>query len=75
MELWHFEFLEGGPKTRKSAENRQKLDPSNLVFIYFRPRPLVRCVPELIFPELGNRPRWKKLWYTGDNENVVNKFR
>ena len=35
MELWHFEFLEGGPKTRKSAENRQKLDLSILVFIFF----------------------------------------
>ena len=37
MELWHFEFLEGGPKTRKSAENRQKMDLLILVFIYFRP--------------------------------------
>ena len=32
MELWHFEFLEGGPKTRKSAKNRQKVDLSILVF-------------------------------------------
>ena len=58
MELWHFEFLEIEPKTRKSAKNRRKLDLSNLVFVYLCHRPLVRCVPELIFPELRNRPRW-----------------
>ena len=39
MELWHFEFLEGGPKTRKSAENWRKLDLSILVFIFFAPAP------------------------------------
>ena len=60
MELWHFEFLEIGPNIQKSAKNWRKLDPSNLIFIYFCPRPLVRCVPELIFPESGNRLRWKK---------------
>ena len=60
MESRHFEFLEGGPKTRKSAENRRKLDPSNLVFIYFRPRPIVRCVPELISQNYGTVRVWKK---------------
>ena len=59
MELWHFEFLEGGPKTRKLAKNRQKLDLWILVFIFLGPRPLVRCVPESVFPELRNRPRWE----------------
>jgi len=72
MEVWHFEILEGGPKTHKIGK---KLDFSFLVFECFHPRPLVRCVPELIFPELGNRPRWEKLRYKTDHDNVVNKFR
>ena len=33
------EFLEGGPKTRKLAENRRKLDLWTLVF-FFVPAPL-----------------------------------
>ena len=60
MELWHFEFLEGGPKKQKSAKNRQKMDLLILVFIYFRPHALLRYVPELIFSELRNRPHWGK---------------
>merc|ERR1719253_2505477 len=39
LELWHFEFSEGGPKTRKSAENRRKSDFSIPVFIFFVPAP------------------------------------
>ena len=31
-----------------------------VVFDFFHPRPVVRCVPELIFPKLGNHPRWEK---------------
>ena len=31
MELWHFDFLEGGLKTQKSVKNWQKLDLSILV--------------------------------------------
>ena len=38
MELWHFEFLEGGPKRPKIGKNWQKLDLSILVFIYFLPQ-------------------------------------
>ena len=40
MDLWHFEFLEGGPKTRKLAENWRKLDLLILVVFYFVPAPL-----------------------------------
>ena len=39
MELWHFEFLEGGPKIQKSAKNRRTLDLSILVLSYFAPAP------------------------------------
>ena len=35
MELWHFEFLEIGPKRPKIGENWRKLDLSILVFIFF----------------------------------------
>ena len=75
MELWHFEFLELGPKTGKSAENRRKLDLSILVFIYFHPRPLVWYVLELVFPELWYRPRWKKtLIQNGPRQHDENKL-
>ena len=60
MELWHFEFLEGGPKIRKSAKNRRKLDLSVLVFIYFHPAPLEEIRSNLFISELRNRPRWEK---------------
>ena len=39
MELWHFEFLEGGPKRPKIGENWRKLDLSILVFIFSPPSP------------------------------------
>ena len=60
MELWHFDFLEIGPKTRKSAKNRQKLDLSILVFIYFCPALLEEIRSNFLIPELRNRPRWGK---------------
>ena len=44
----------------QTAKNWQKIDLLILVFIYFHPRPLVRYVLELVFPELGNRPRREK---------------
>ena len=39
MEMWHFGFLEGEPKTRKLAEIRQKMDLLILVVILFLPAP------------------------------------
>ena len=39
MDLWHFEFLEGGPKRPKICKNLRKLDLSILVFIIFAPSP------------------------------------
>ena len=55
MELWHFEILEGGPKTLKSTENRQKLDLSILVFILFRARPLGIALGSNEAPEKSER--------------------
>ena len=72
MELWHFEFLEGGPKTQKSTKNRQKMNLSILVFIFFCPRPLAKspfrlfywgvCKQAVIKTNPGTRASTTTLW-------------
>ena len=62
MELWHFEFLEEGPKTQKSAKNRHKLDLSILVFIFSRARPLVRSCEFFSGIALGANEAPEKIW-------------
>ena len=55
MALWVF---------RRRAQNTKigrkllKMGPLESSFHLICPGPLVRCVPELVFPELRNRPRW-----------------
>ena len=60
IELWHFEFLEGGPKTRKSAKNRRTLDLSILVF--FSPPPPRPFMLNFFRDRIGSkRSPWKKI--------------
>ena len=44
----------------QNTQNRRTLDFSFLVSEFFRHVVVVCYVPKLIFPELGNRPRWEK---------------
>ena len=64
-----FDFFEGGLKIRKIGKNWT----SHFWFLNFCHAVVVRYVPELIFPELGNRPRWGKTRYKTDYDSVVKK--
>ena len=57
MALW---ILEGGPKTRISAENLAKIGPLDPSFSMFLPPPLVRSCSIFFKDHIGSKPSpWK----------------
>ena len=58
MALWIFRRR---AITAKNWQKSAKIGPlESSFYLFFCPRPLVRCPPEWFFPVLRNRPRWKK---------------
>ena len=73
MELWHFEFLEGGPKIQKLAENWQELDLSVLVLSFFAPAPSKKVFSENLLGILQESGHVKKSRYKTEHDKFVNK--